>query len=114
MALGSTQPLTEMNTRNILWGKGGRRVGLTTLPPSCADCPEKWEPQPPGTLRACPGFALPLQYHRLIRRRMSCAVTRASRKPLNLFFIYFFLLTPHCKLYDVCSDFYRSSRPTLN
>jgi hypothetical protein len=38
MALWSTQPLTEMNTRNILGMflgvKGGRRVGLTTLPPS--------------------------------------------------------------------------------
>jgi hypothetical protein len=30
----STQPLTEMGTRNISWGaKGGRCVGLTTLPP---------------------------------------------------------------------------------
>jgi len=26
---------------------------LTTLPPSCADCLEIWEPEPPGTLRAC-------------------------------------------------------------
>jgi hypothetical protein len=38
MALGSTQPLTEMSTRNLkkinLGVKGGRRVGLTTLPPS--------------------------------------------------------------------------------
>jgi hypothetical protein len=35
MALGSTQPLTEMSTRNLPGGrKGGRRVGLTTLPPS--------------------------------------------------------------------------------
>jgi hypothetical protein len=42
MALGSTQPLTEMSTRgNLLaWGKGGRYVGLITLPPSCADCLE--------------------------------------------------------------------------
>jgi hypothetical protein len=39
MALGSTQPLTEMSTRNLSWGgTGGRCVGLTTLPPSCADC----------------------------------------------------------------------------
>jgi len=30
MALGSTQPLTEMNTRSISWGKGGRCVMLTT------------------------------------------------------------------------------------
>ena len=37
MALGSTQPLTEMSTRSIsLGGKGGRCVRLTTLPPSCA------------------------------------------------------------------------------
>ena len=57
MALGSTQPLTEMSTRNISWvGKGGRCVGLTTLPLSCADCLEIWEPQPTGTLWACPGL----------------------------------------------------------
>ena len=36
--------------------KDGRCVGLTTLPPSCADCFEIWEPQPAGTLRACPGL----------------------------------------------------------
>ena len=31
MALGLTQPLTEMGTRNILWvGKGGRYVGMKT------------------------------------------------------------------------------------
>jgi hypothetical protein len=37
-------------------GKGGRRVGLTTLSLSCADCFEIWGPQPAGTLRACPGL----------------------------------------------------------
>jgi len=37
-------------------GKSGRCVGLTTLPSSCADCLETWEPQPPGTLRTCPGL----------------------------------------------------------
>jgi hypothetical protein len=30
MALGSTQPLTEMITRSISWGKGDRCVRLTT------------------------------------------------------------------------------------
>ena len=30
MALGSTQPVTEMNTRSISWGRGGRCVRLTT------------------------------------------------------------------------------------
>jgi len=29
----------------------GRCVRLTTLPPSCADCFENLQPQPPGTLR---------------------------------------------------------------
>ena len=58
IALGVTQPLTEMGTRNISWGgKGGRCVGLTNLPPSYADCLEIWELQPPGTLRACPGLS---------------------------------------------------------
>ena len=39
----------------FLEGKGGRCVGLTTLPPSCADCLEIWGggPQPPRTHRAC-------------------------------------------------------------
>jgi len=40
----------------FLGGKGGRCVGLTTLPLSGADCLEIWEPQPPGTLRTCPGL----------------------------------------------------------
>jgi len=38
MALGSTQPLVKMSTRNISWGKGSRCVRLTTSPPSCAEC----------------------------------------------------------------------------
>jgi hypothetical protein len=42
--------------------KGGRCVGLTTLPPSYVDCLKIWEPQTPGTLRACNGIALPLPY----------------------------------------------------
>jgi len=56
VALGSSQPLTEMSTIIFSGSKGSRCVGLTTLPPSCADCLEIWEPQPPGTLRACPGL----------------------------------------------------------
>jgi len=40
----------------VVVGKGGRCVGLTTLPPLCADCLEIWEPHPPGTHRACPGL----------------------------------------------------------
>jgi hypothetical protein len=56
MALGSTQPLTEMSTGIFPWGKGGRCVELTTLPPSCGDCLKMWEPQP---VKACNGVALP-------------------------------------------------------
>ena len=33
---GSTQPLTQISTRNISRGKGGRGRGLTILPLSCA------------------------------------------------------------------------------
>jgi len=55
MALGSTQSLTETSTRNISWGVK-TCIGLTALPLPCADCLEIWEPQPPGTLRACPGL----------------------------------------------------------
>jgi len=32
MALGLTQPLIKVNTSYISWSKGGRYVGLTTLP----------------------------------------------------------------------------------
>jgi hypothetical protein len=37
-------------------GKGGHGIGLTTLPPSCADCLEIWEPQPSGKFKAYPGL----------------------------------------------------------
>jgi len=40
----------------FLWGKGGRCVGLETLPLLCDDCLEISEPQPLKTLRACPGL----------------------------------------------------------
>ena len=40
----------------FLGGKGSRCIGLTTLPPPCADCLEIWEPQTPETLRACQGL----------------------------------------------------------
>jgi len=36
--------------------KIGQCVRLTTLPPARADCPEIWELQLPGTLRACPVY----------------------------------------------------------
>jgi hypothetical protein len=55
MALGSTQPLIDMSTRNIFWGGGkGRRCVELTIPNLCADCIEICLPHPLGTLRACP------------------------------------------------------------
>ena len=46
----------------FLGSKGGRFVGLTSLPPSCGDCLETWEPQPPGNVRAYTGVAFPLPF----------------------------------------------------
>jgi len=66
MTLGSTQPLTEMSTRNISWGKGGRCLRLTTLPPSCAvvmKCGNLNFLEPSGPLQACNGTALPYTYN---------------------------------------------------
>jgi hypothetical protein len=64
MALGSTQPLTEMSTACISWGgKGGRCVMLTTLQPSCAFVMKSGNLnflEPSGPLQACNGTALPL------------------------------------------------------
>ena len=56
VALGLTQSLTEMSTRNISWRSRCPEHGLTTLLPSCADCLEIRKPQLPGTLRTCPGL----------------------------------------------------------
>jgi len=66
MALGLTQPLTEMSIRNILWGdKGGQCIGLTTLSISCAYCLESGTLkllEPSGPVQACNGIALSLPY----------------------------------------------------
>ena len=56
MALGSTQPDRNEYQEYFLGGKGSQCIGLTSLPLSCSDSLEIWQPQPPGTLRTCPGM----------------------------------------------------------
>ena len=78
---------SRMSTRNISWeSNGGRCVGLTTLPPSCAACLWKcWESQPPGNRRGCPDryrdfFTIVLVYNMKLnlgsRSSVVCIVTR--------------------------------------
>jgi len=65
MALGSTQPLTEMSIKRISWGKGGRWVGLTNLLTSCAVFMKSANLnflEPSGPLQAFNGAALPYYY----------------------------------------------------
>jgi hypothetical protein len=83
MALGLTQPITEMNSRNVSGCKGGRYVELTTLPPSCADCLESGSfnlLEFSGPLQVCNGIALPQYYFYMFRHSVA---------PNVIIFIYF-------------------------
>jgi len=52
LALGSIQPLVEMCMGGMVAGKGSWCVGLTSSPPSHADCFKISEPETPGILLA--------------------------------------------------------------
>ena len=63
MALGSTQPLTEMSTGSISLGKGGRGVKLTTLAQSWFVINKSGSPkflELSGPVQSCNGIDLPL------------------------------------------------------
>jgi len=60
------RPHSACNTNEyqeyFLGGKAGRYVGMTTLPSSCADCIEIWEPHPSkhsGPVQVCTEIAVP-------------------------------------------------------
>ena len=82
MAVGLTQPLTEMSTRSISWGKGGQCVRLTTLLPSCAVVMKSGNLnflEPSGPLQACKGTALLLPLPLPLRPlRMLCCIVYIS------------------------------------
>ena len=61
--LAALWPSNRSEYQDILACKGGRYVGLTTLPPSCADCFFKSGSlsllKPSEPVQACYGIALP-------------------------------------------------------
>jgi len=52
--LSPKESITELPILYVWVSALSMVVGMTTLPPLCVNCLEIWDPQPPGTLRACP------------------------------------------------------------
>ena len=105
MALGSTQPLTEMSTRSISWGNGGRCVRLTILPPSCAVVMKSGNVNfldPSGPLKACKGTSLPTNFQDSIISTPFYLITLCNIYLITLrnissnfiFYVWFYVLYP--------------------
>jgi len=93
VALGSTQPQKQ------------KCVGLTVLPPLCADCLQIWEPQTPGTLRTCPGIALHLLQPVLIHRSLPLTSTNTLlQTPVTCTCTVTFT----CEIYEAWSSMHHS------
>jgi hypothetical protein len=107
------QPLVNSaSSRNeyqeyFLGGKCSRCIGLTTLPPSCANCLEIWGPQPLGTLRACTGIVLPFF---TVRMELPCWSQTEGSASLNVTLkgsnCSHQLLQTHCELKCAAVLFY--------
>ena len=62
MALGLTQPLTDVRTRRISWGQRRPARKVDNLPPSCTVVTKSGNLnflEPSGQVQACKGIALP-------------------------------------------------------
>jgi len=108
MTLRSRQALTAMSTRNSFWGiKGGRGIRPKTLPSSCANYLEIWDPRSSGTLRAyqaCTGMDFPFFFHILIFFTNPCI-----NLPYDLFpssmptkILYSSFCSPTTNTYPIC------------
>ena len=92
----------------FLRSKGGRCVGLTTLPSSCADCHEIWDPRIPGTLRAFPvlyrdcfTFFFPdilPPYYCVVTKRLRTSHCRLSATACSITHSYLFFVHGCCVL----------------
>jgi len=89
--------------------KGSWCIQLTTLPPSCADCLEIWEPRPPGTPRACPSLhrGCCTFVHQVKYYKTNCSFSNITKR-INILTLNF-----NTKSASKCAKAWKYSIPTL-